>query len=217
MFRTLYFVILFGFTVNLCRAQELSGKWYLRDNGQGSHLDQDFLQVIRIADQKVVFYNDFVMEDIEFELSINKDGLITDKDNNFIGFETVDKERIKLLLKTVYFEKDTIIPFIYIRLVPTKTDLTLELIENLTYLDIEDGQIKSTLKFNQELWDEEMLRINNTTEGEMYRILKIDSTLLLARYIRGIRKSLLPIKEATHNYILLYGVPEGTDEIIGRY
>ncbi|MBT8281563.1 MAG: hypothetical protein KJO16_08290 [Muriicola sp.] len=196
--------------------QDLNGKWYLRDNGEGSHLDQQFLQVIHIEGDKASVYNDFALQDMQDELVLDEEGNIISGNGVYSGFDLDSEEVLQLSLKAGYFEQDTVVPFNYIRLIPTKTKLTPEQIEILTYLVTEDGQVKAKIRFNQELWDEEMLRINNAKEGEMYRILKIDKTLLLAHYKKGIRKSLYPIEEITADYILLYGVPEGTDKFIGR-
>ena len=150
------------------------------------------------------------------KLNIDDKGLIISEIDNISGFDLLEEDILRLNLRAKYFDKDTISSFNYIRLKPTKTDLTRERIESLTYLDVEGGQVRSTIKFNKELWDDEMLRINNTSQGEMYKILRIDSTFFLARYIRGIRKSLLPIQEVTLDYIQLYGVPEGIRDFIGR-
>jgi len=200
--------------LNSVNGQDLNGKWLLKDIDSGDgHKGYPGFQMLKIKDSTAEFFTDFSLEKIFLNLKVVNDEMLTEKNGNFAKYKVVDRNHLKLFADGKSNGKDAVFESDYYRLIPTVTNLKKEEIEKLTFLINENGQ-ESELKFNKELWDDEMLKLFKQKEGKKNIIERIDSTYFFSMYNNGKRSGSIPIKEVTTELLRLYAIPTGPMEMI---
>lgn len=193
--------------------QELNGKWLLKQMGVGSMKKTPIQYLLDIDNENAILFMDVVATENQLDLKFKNNSLFLSDDKKYADFKILDQDNIILMVEGNINDKKEVIEMDFIRLFPTITDLTIKEIESYTYEGQKNEKTRSKFKFNKEMMDLETVKQLGYKEGQKMKIEKIDSTLFLAIYVFGKRSLFLPIKEATPDFIKLYGIPNDTGEV----
>ncbi|WP_034924952.1 hypothetical protein [Gillisia sp. CAL575] len=204
-------LILLVFSMNLTFGQKLNGKWLMTKEGDTYSYPTNL--IMEIKNDSIIYY-DFDEFYTSTQIDIKNHKIIMDSDN-FEKFEFINDDRLKLFLKVKTDEIYSNLTTEYVRLLPTKTTLTIEQIENLSFNFNWNGE-KFKVIFNRELGNLETKEILKMDELTKIRLEELDSTLFISIYNSGKREIIIPIKKVSNNEMILYGTPRKPYEMISE-
>ncbi|MFD2915044.1 hypothetical protein [Psychroserpens luteus] len=206
------FAILTYMSLNYLNAQDLNGKWLLKDINIEDNKSYPGFHLLEITGENAILFIDFSMEKkLELKLIDNKLYLLNDKKYADIHFN--NSNEIELSSYGISNDKESVFILKFHRLLPTYTSLKISEMEKFTYLYSENKKMKGEFKFNQELLNYENTNKQNKEFREEMRIEKIDSTLFVSIFHYGNRNISFPIKEITNEFIKFYFTPTEDKEI----
>lgn len=190
-------------------AQGLDGKWMMTKEGDTYILPENLILEINSDSLKYFSFDQF-QSSIPIKIENNK--LIVNQTQTDI-VEFINEDRIKI--KSQEKDKNSLNETEYVRLKKTKTTLSPEEIQNLSFkFNWNDENFK--VIFNKELGSPQVLKIMEKDELSKIRLEKIDSTYFISILQSGKRKTIFPIKEVSNDRIILYGTPRKPYEIVGK-
>ena len=200
-------------TLNSVSAQNLNGKWLLKDidSGNGKKGYPGF-QLLEIENDTIYIYTDFSLKEKASILIMDNGYLLNLKKEKTSTYKVINSSNLKWFINGKSNDKDAIFECDFYRLEPTKTTLKKKDIEKMTFVFTENGR-ETELEFNKELWDKETLEQMNRKEGEKKIIEQIDSTYFITSFFDGKRSTSIPIKEVTTELIKMFAIPTGPMEI----
>lgn len=195
--------------MNSLSGQDLKGKWLMSKNGNTYSTPK--VHIIKFSDtlmthfefDKIQFSKNFIVENSE---------IIANKEP-FAKFQFINDNRIRLFFKEKINSKDSIFEFDYVRLVPTKSELSSIDIEKLEYkLDWEKENV--IFKFNKEILNPKLIELSKIKNlSEKMIIERIDFTLFVSIYRNGTRDLSIPIKEVARDLMIVYGISDEINDL----
>lgn len=202
-------IITFYLIVVSSSAQALDGKWMMTKEGDTYIIPENLILKINSDSLKYFSFDQF-QSSIPIKIENNK--LIVNQTQTDI-VEFINEERIKI--KSQEKDKNSLNETEYVRLKKTKTTLSPEEIQNLSFkFNWNDEKFK--VIFNKELGSPQVLKIMEKDELSKIRLEKIDSTYFISILQSGKRKTIFPIKEVSNDRMILYGTPRKPYEIVGK-
>ena len=202
-------IITFYLIVVSSSAQGLDGKWMMTKEGDTYILPENLILEINSDSLKYFSFDQF-QSSIPIKIENNK--LIVNQTQTDI-VEFINEDRIKI--KSQEKDKNSLNETEYVRLKKTKTTLSPEEIQNLSFkFNWNDENFK--VIFNKELESPQVMRIMEKDELSKIRLEKIDSTYFISILQSGKRKTIFPIKEVSNDIMILYGTPRKPYEIVGK-
>lgn len=187
-------------------AQDLKGKWLCTKEGD-TYIIPEHL-ILELEQDSVKYYS---FDELKSNHAAQiKENQVIFRQGTTWKFNFINDNRILLQLEG---EKQGINQG-FVRLVPTKTRLKKEEIENLQFDFIWNGE-KIKIKFNERSDEDSVKSPQNSRDFRIY-LEKIDSTLFASIYESGKRQEIVPIKEITEDKMVLYGFPREPYEIENR-
>ena len=202
-------IITFYLIVVSSSAQALDGKWMMTKEGDTYIIPENLILEINSDSLKYFSFDQF-QSSIPIKIENNK--LIVNQTQTDI-VEFINEDRIKI--KSQEKDKNSLNETEYVRLKKTKTTLSPEEIQNLSFkFNWNDEKFK--VIFNKELGSPQVMRIMEKDELSKIRLEKIDSTYFISILQSGKRKTIFPIKEVSNDRMILYGTPRKPYEIVGK-
>jgi hypothetical protein len=202
-------IITFYLIVVSSSAQALDGKWMMTKEGDTYIIPENLILEINSDSLKYFSFDQF-QSSIPIKIENNK--LIVNQTHTDI-VEFINEDRIKI--KSQEKDKNSLNETEYVRLKKTKTTLSPEEIQNLSFkFNWNDEKFK--VIFNKELESPQVLKIMEKDELSKIRLEKIDSTYFISILQSGKRKTIFPIKEVSNDRMILYGTPRKPYEIGGK-
>jgi|TARA_Y100000588_G_C13904440_1_gene774321 hypothetical protein len=202
-------IITFYLIVVSSSAQGLDGKWMMTKEGDTYIIPENLILEINSDSLKYFSFDQF-QSSIPIKIENNK--LIVNQTQTDI-VEFINEDRIKI--KSQEKDKNSLNETEYVRLKKTKTTLSPEEIQNLSFkFNWNDEKFK--VIFNKELGSPQVMRIMEKDELSKIRLEKIDSTYFISILQSGKRKTIFPIKEVSNDRMILYGTPRKPYEIVGK-
>ncbi|GGW81246.1 hypothetical protein [Salegentibacter mishustinae] len=202
-------IITFYLIVVSSSAQALDGKWMMTKEGDTYIIPENLILEINSDSLKYFSFDQF-QSSIPIKIENNK--LIVNQTQTDI-VEFINEDRIKI--KSQEKDKNSLNETEYVRLKKTKTTLSPEEIQNLSFkFNWNDEKFK--VIFNKELGSPQVMRIMEKDELSKIRLEKIDSTYFISILQSGKRKTIFPIKEVSNDKMILYGMPRKPYEIVGK-
>ena len=202
-------IITFYLIVVSSSAQALDGKWMMTKEGDTYIIPENLILEINSDSLKYFSFDQF-QSSIPIKIENNK--LIVNQTHTDI-VEFINEDRIKI--KSQEKDKNSLNETEYVRLKKTKTTLSPEEIQNLSFkFNWNDEKFK--VIFNKELGSPQVLKIMEKDELSKIRLEKIDSTYFISILQSGKRKTIFPIKEVSNDRMILYGTPRKPYEIVGK-
>ena len=202
-------IITFYLIVVSSSAQALDGKWMMTKEGDTYIIPENLILEINSDSLKYFSFDQF-QSSIPIKIENNK--LIVNQTQTDI-VEFINEDRIKI--KSQEKDKNSLNETEYVRLKKTKTTLSPEEIQNLSFkFNWNDEKFK--VIFNKELESPQVLKIMEKDELSKIRLEKIDSTYFISILQSGKRKTIFPIKEVSNDRMILYGTPRKPYEIVGK-
>ena len=190
-------------------AQALDGKWMMTKEGDTYIIPENLILEINSDSLKYFSFDQF-QSSIPIKIENNK--LIVNQTQTDI-VEFINEDRIKI--KSQEKDKNSLNETEYVRLKKTKTTLSPEEIQKLSFkFNWNDDKFK--VIFNKELESPQVLKIMEKDELSKIRLEKIDSTYFISILQSGKRKTIFPIKEVSNDRMILYGTPRKPYEIVGK-
>ena len=202
-------IITFYLIVVSSSAQALDGKWMMTKEGDTYIIPENLILEINSDSLKYFSFDQF-QSSIPIKIENNK--LIVNQTQTDI-VEFINEDRIKI--KSQEKDKNSLNETEYVRLKKTKTTLSPEEIQKLSFkFNWNDEKFK--VIFNKELGSPQVLKIMEKDELSKIRLEKIDSTYFISILQSGKRKTIFPIKEVSNDRMILYGTPRKPYEIVGK-
>ena len=202
-------IITFYLIVVSSSAQALDGKWMMTKEGDTYIIPENLILEINSDSLKYFSFDQF-QSSIPIKIENNK--LIVNQTQTDI-VEFINEERIKI--KSQEKDKNSLNETEYVRLKKTKTTLSPEEIQKLSFkFNWNDKKFK--VIFNKELESPQVMKIMEKDELSKIRLEKIDSTYFISILQSGKRKTIFPIKEVSNDRMILYGTPRKPYEIVGK-
>jgi hypothetical protein len=202
-------IITFYLIVVSSSAQGLDGKWMMTKEGDTYIIPENLILEINSDSLKYFSFDQF-QSSIPIKIENNK--LIVNQTQTDI-VEFINEDRIKI--KSQEKDKNSLNETEYVRLKKTKTTLSPEEIQNLSFkFNWNDEKFK--VIFNKELESPQVMKIMEKDELSKIRLEKIDSTYFISILQSGKRKTIFPIKEVSNDRMILYGTPRKPYEIVGK-
>lgn len=202
-------IITFYLIVVSSSAQGLDGKWMMTKEGDTYIIPENLILEINSDSLKYFSFDQF-QSSIPIKIENNK--LIVNQTQTDI-VEFINEDRIKI--RSQDKDKNSLNETEYVRLKKTKTTLSPEEIQNLSFkFNWNDEKFK--VIFNKELGSPQVMRIMEKDELSKIRLEKIDSTYFISILQSGKRKTIFPIKEVSNDRMILYGTPRKPYEIVGK-
>ncbi|MDX1720655.1 MAG: hypothetical protein R3353_10860 [Salegentibacter mishustinae] len=202
-------IITFYLIVVSSSAQALDGKWMMTKEGDTYIIPENLILEINSDSLKYFSFDQF-QSSIPIRIKNNK--LIVNQTHTDI-VEFINEDRIKI--KSQEKDKNSLIETEYVRIKKTKTTLSPEEIQKLSFkFNWNDEKFK--VIFNKELGSPQVLKIMEKDELSKIRLEKIDSTYFISILQSGKRKTIFPIKEVSNDRMILYGTPRKPYEIVGK-
>ena len=202
-------IITFYLIVVSSSAQALDGKWMMTKEGDTYIIPENLILEINSDSLKYFSFDQF-QSSIPIKIENNK--LIVNQTQTDI-VEFINEDRIKI--KSQEKDKNSLNETEYVRLKKTKTTLSPEEIQNLSFkFNWNDEKFK--VIFNKELGSPQVMRIMEKDELSKIRLEKIDSTYFISILQSGKRTTIFPIKEVSNDKMILYGTPRKPYEIVGK-
>ena len=202
-------IITFYLIVVSSSAQALDGKWMMTKEGDTYIIPENLILEINSDSLKYFSFDQF-QSSIPIKIENNK--LIVNQTQTDI-VEFINEDRIKI--KSQEKDKNSLNETEYVRLKKTKTTLSPEEIQNLSFkFNWNDEKFK--VIFNKDLGSPQVMRIMEKDELSKIRLEKIDSTYFISILQSGKRKTIFPIKEVSNDRMILYGTPRKPYEIVGK-
>ena len=191
-------------------AQDVEGKWMMTKEGDTYIIPENL--VLEISSDTLKFFSFDTLKST-IPIKIEKDKIISEKQVSFI--EVINENRFKIKSQGTVNNIDGLISTEYVRLIPTKTNLSSEEIQKLSFqFNWRDDMF--TVIFNKELGDPQPLKNIGLSELIKMNLEKIDLTYFISIYESGTRKTVFPIKEVSKDRMILYGTPDEPYEIVGE-
>lgn len=192
----------------------MTGKWILKDIDSGkAEKGYSGFQLLEIDGSKAEFTIGFPALQRVSNLTIVENQIWTVENEVFARYEMVDESHLILFVEGKSNGIQTVFECHFYKLLPTITTLEKEEIEQLTF-EIKSDDRKSELKFNQELWNKDSLKLFGKSKGEKRTIEQIDATFFVGIHYHQTIVALIPIKEVTTKFIKLYAIPTIPKEMI---
>ena len=202
-------IITFYLIVVSSSAQALDGKWMMTKEGDTYIIPENLILEINSDSLKYFSFDQF-QSSIPIKIENNK--LIVNQTQTDI-VEFINEDRIKI--KSQEKDKNSLNETEYVRLKKTKTTLSPEEIQKLSFkFNWNDEKFK--VIFNKELGSPQVMKIMEKDELSKIRLEKIDSTYFISILQSGKRKTIFPIKEVSNDRMILYGAPRKPYEIVGK-
>lgn len=202
-------IITFYLIVVSSSAQALDGKWMMTKEGDTYIIPENLILEINSDSLKYFSFDQF-QSSIPIKIENNK--LIVNQTKTDI-VEFINEDRIKI--KSQEKDKNSLNETEYVRLKKTKTTLSPEEIQKLSFkFNWNDEKFK--VIFNKELESPQVMKIMEKDELSKIRLEKIDSTYFILILQSGKRKTIFPIKEVSNDRMILYGAPRKPYEIVGK-
>ena len=202
-------IITFYLIVVSSSAQALDGKWMMTKEGDTYIIPENLILKINSDSLKYFSFDQF-QSSIPIKIENNK--LIVNQTQTDI-VEFINEDRIKI--KSQEKDKNSLNETEYVRLKKTKTTLSPEEIQKLSFkFNWNDKKFK--VIFNKELESPQVMKIMEKDELSKIRLEKIDSTYFISILQSGKRKTIFPIKEVSNDRMILYGTPRKPYEIVGK-
>mgnify|MGYP005830213497 CR=1 FL=1 len=202
-------IITFYLIVVSSSAQALDGKWMMTKEGDTYIIPENLILEINSDSLKYFSFDQF-QSSIPIKIENNK--LIVNQTHTDI-VEFINEDRIKI--KSQEKDKNSLNETAYVRLKKTKTTLSPEEIQKLSFkFNWNDEKFK--VIFNKELESPQVMKIMEKDELSKIRLEKIDSTYFISILQSGKRKTIFPIKEVSNDRMILYGAPRKPYEIVGK-
>jgi len=202
-------IITFYLIVVSSSAQALDGKWMMTKEGDTYIIPENLILEINSDSLKYFSFDQF-QSSIPIKIENNK--LIVNQTQTDI-VEFINEDRIKI--KSQEKDKNSLNETEYVRLKKTKTTLSPEEIQKLSFkFNWNDEKFK--VIFNKELESPQVMKIMEKDELSKIRLEKIDSTYFISILQSGKRKTIFPIKEVSNDRMILYGTPRKPYEIVGK-
>ena len=204
-------IITFYLIVVSSSAQELDGKWMMTKDGDSYIIPENLILEIN-SDSLKYFSFDQLQSSIPIKIE-NNNIIINQKQTDIVEF--INEDRIKIKSQGKVNDKNSLIETEYVRLKKTKTKLSPEEIQKLSFkFNWNDEKLK--VIFNKELGSPQVMKIMEKDELTKIRLEKIDSTYFISIYESGKRATIVPIKEVSNDRMILYGMPRKPYEIVGE-
>jgi hypothetical protein len=174
-------------------AQELEGKWIV--SGNKSFGGFPGIHLMEVSEDSLSHYNfDQFVTKTAYQTEDNKLKIDT---LAFAEFNFKNPNRLTIASKRLEN------PIDYIRLIPTKTNLSAEEIKQIKY-NLERGGESFKVDFE------------NRSDGKITHsyLKKIDQTFFLVIYRHGKPLTAVPIAEVTKNNLSLYGFSRGPNKLV---
>lgn len=200
----IYFVVI---NVFLVKSQELNGEWIeLQDNDFNAF---PITNIIDIFNDSIVYYNfnETIFEKkVDEFLKFDPHRILIDK-NEIEYYNLLNSNRLTFKIPV----NNSIIERHYVRLEPTKIFVSPEEVEKTIYR-IEDDLMVSRIIFDKKLPDMEVFKYGDNILGNKLILEKRGKTFFVSVYIEDDRINIIPIKEMSTEYLILYGL-DYKDEI----
>lgn len=194
--------------------QNLDGKWILKEVGYKEFKKNIGLQILRFENDKAELFTDLKLTKSELDLDLKDSVLVQDNGKKYGDFKLLDDNFLRVFTYGTFNDDKVEIEMDFVRLLPTKTDLSQEKIERLYFEVEEDGKSKNKIAFNQELWDRKTLEELEWKEGSKMIIEKLDATYFITIFNHGKKGATLPISEVNLKLLKFYCVPNETGVVI---
>lgn len=190
-------------------AQALDGKWMMTKEGDTYIIPENLILEINCDSLKYFSFDQF-QSSIPIKIE-NKKLIVNQTQTDIVEF--INEDRIKI--KSQEKDKNSLNETEYVRLKKTKTTLSPEEIQKLSFkFNWNDEKFK--VIFNKELESPQVMKIMEKDELSKIRLEKIDSTYFISILQSGKRKTIFPIKEVSNDRMILYGTPRKPYEIVGK-
>ena len=198
------------FYSSISMSQELKGKWLMMKDGDTYSVPT--IPILEFTNNTINFYD---FDEPDYEINQNtyvvKGDYIEIKRNakeEKERFEFLEENVLKIYHNVIYNERDTVLPSFYVRVLPTKTTLKKEEIEE----DIYSGNFnnkKIEIKFRRKIEGylaevKKESKSLNYLKNEFF-IEKLDDTFVVSSYGNGKRELILLIDEVDSESIILSG------------
>lgn len=185
-----FFILLLSTSIT---AQELEGKWIV--SGNKSFGGFPGIHLMEVSEDSLAHYNfDQFVTKTAYQTEDNKLKIDT---LAFAEFSFKNSNRLSIVSKRLEN------PIDYIRLIPTKTDLSTEEIKQIKY-NLERGGRDFEIDFQ-----------NHPDNKIVHSYLKkIDETYFLVIYRYGNIVTAVPLEEITANNLFLYGFPSEPNKLV---
>ncbi|MCH4824638.1 hypothetical protein ML462_15800 [Gramella lutea] len=204
-------IITFLLIVDSISAQDLDGKWLMTKEGDTYIIPENLIIEIN-SDSLKYFSFDQLQSSIPIKIK-NNNIIINQKQTDTVEF--INEDRIKIKSQGKVNDKNSLIETEYVRLKKTKTKLSPEEIQKLSFkFNWNDEKFK--VIFNKELGSPQVMKIMEKDELTKIRLEKIDSTYFISIYESGKRATIVPIKEVSNDRMILYGMPRKPYKIVGE-
>ncbi|SNR75064.1 hypothetical protein SAMN04488009_3587 [Maribacter sedimenticola] len=194
--------------------QQLDGKWILKEVGYKEFKKNPGLQILNFETNKAGLFTNLQLTKSELDLNVKDNTLILENGEKYADLKLLNENFLRLLVNGTFNDDNVIIEMDFVRLLPTKTDLSQEEIESLNFEFQVEGKSKTKIAFNKELWDKKKLKELEWKEGSKWIIEKLESTYFISIFKRGRKGVTLPISEVNENVLKFYGVPNETGEVV---
>ncbi|TRO66771.1 hypothetical protein [Christiangramia sabulilitoris] len=203
-------IITFLLIVASISAQDLDGKWLMTKEGDTYIIPENL--IIEINSDSLKYFS-FDQLQSSIPIKIENNIIINQKHTHIVEF--INEDRIKIKSQGKVNDKNSLIETEYVRLKKTKTKLSPEEIQKLSF-KFNWNDEKFRVIFNKELGSLQVMKIMEKDELTKIRLEKIDSTYFISIYESGKRVTIVPIKEVSNHRMILYGMPRKPYEIVGE-
>ncbi|KGK31326.1 MULTISPECIES: hypothetical protein [Cellulophaga] len=195
-------------------SQDLTGKWILKELGYKEFKKNPGLQILKFDANKAELFTDLELTKPELNLSVSDNILLLDDGKKYGHYKLLEKNVLRLFANGTFNGDRAILDMDFLRLLPTKTQLSQKEIETLSFEYQEEGKPAFKIAFNQELLDKETLERLKWKEGTRMKIERLDETYFIAIFHHGRKGASMPIREVSTELLKIYCVPNKTGEII---
>ena len=199
---------------NNISGQEPDGKWILKEVGSKEFKKNIGLRILDFKKGKATLFKDLELTKSELDLHFMDNTLFLENEKKYGTFKLIEENFLRLFVDGTFNDEKVKIELDFVRLLPTKTKLSKNEIETLSFEFREEGKSKSKIAFNKELMNKEMLQELKWKEGLKMVLEKLDDTFFITIFRLGRKGASLPISEVNQKVLKFYGVPTESGEII---
>jgi len=200
----LSFLVLSVLIYNNIHGQKPDGKWILKEAGYKEFKKNTGLQILDFRK----------LTKSELDLHLIDNTLFLENEKKYATVKLIEENFLRLFVDGTFNDEKVKIELDFVRLLPTKTKLSKNEIEALSFEFQEEGKSKSKIAFNKELMNKEMLQELKWKEGLKMVLEKLDNTYFITIFRHGRKGASLPISEVNQKVLKFYGVPTKSGEII---
>ncbi|WBU90816.1 hypothetical protein [Cellulophaga omnivescoria] len=194
--------------------QKLNGKWILKEVGYMEFKKNPGLQILNFKNDTANVFTNLQLEKSDLNLTVKDSSLILENGEKYADLKLINENLLRLYVNGTFNADPVQMEMNFVKLSPTKTELSQDEIESLSFEFQEKGKSKTKIAFNKELWDKKRLEELEIKEGSKWILEKLDETYLITIFNRGRKGVTLPISEVSKQYLKFYCVPNETGEVI---